>query len=99
MDGNKVLTWCKDHKALVKAFIVMWVPLLCCMMTCALEGRTIGEVYLPASEWNDELFYFKQVEGILYNGFPQGYFGFNEINYCLMYVIIFISSIFYSYTF
>lgn len=78
MDGNKVLTWCKDHKALVKAFIMMWVPLLCCMMTCALEGRTIGEVYLPASEWNDELFYFKQVEGILYNGFPQGYFGFNE---------------------
>lgn len=78
MNGNRVLNWCKEHKGLVKAFIMMWVPLLCCMMTCALEGRSIGDVYLPASEWNDELFYFKQVEGILSNGYPQGYFGFNE---------------------
>lgn len=78
MNGNKVLNWCKEHKVLIKAFIMMWVPLLCCMMTCALEGRSIRDVYLPASEWNDELFYFKQVEGILSNGFPQGYFGFNE---------------------
>ena len=78
MNRNKVLTWCKEHKVLIKAFIMMWVPLLCCMMACALEGRSISQVYLPASEWNDELFYFKQVEGILNNGFPQGYFGFNE---------------------
>lgn len=78
MNGSKILTWCKEHKTLIKAFIMMWVPLLCCLMTCALEGKSIADVYLPSSEWNDELFYYKQVEGILSNGFPQGYFGFNE---------------------
>ena len=78
MKGSKALQWCREHENLVKAFIMMWFPLLCGMMTCALEGRSISEVYLPASEWNDELFYYKQVEGILNYGFPQGYFGFNE---------------------
>lgn len=54
------------------------LPLLCCVITCAAQGRTIGEVYLPDGEWNDELFYFKQVEGMVKYGYPYGYFGFNE---------------------
>lgn len=54
------------------------LPLLCCVVYCASQGRSIAEVYLPAGEWNDELFYFKQVEGIIHDGYPQGYFGFNE---------------------
>lgn len=54
------------------------LPILCCLVYCAIQGRSIGEVYLPGSEWNDELFYFKQVEGIVNYGYPQGYFGFNE---------------------
>ena len=54
------------------------LPLLCALAACALEGRSLLEVYLPASEWNDELFYYKQVEGILAHGYPYGYFGFNE---------------------
>ena len=35
-------------------------------------------VSLLTSEWNDELFYFKQVEAIIGYGFPVGYYGFNE---------------------
>lgn len=54
------------------------LPLVCCLIRTAAEGRSIGQVYLPSSEWNDELFYFKQVEGIVNYGFPMGYFGFNE---------------------
>ncbi len=54
------------------------LPLLCCLIYCGMQGRHIGEVYLPACEWNDELFYFKQVEGIIHYGYPRGYFGFNE---------------------
>ena len=54
------------------------LPLLCCLVYCAFQGRGIGQVYLPNSEWNDELFYFKQVESIVNFGYPQGYFGFNE---------------------
>lgn len=54
------------------------LPWICCIFYCLLRGKTIGQVYLPNSEWNDELFYFKQVEGIVKYGYPQGYFGFNE---------------------
>lgn len=67
-----------EHKNPVWALLMALLPLLCCMATCALEGQSIGKVYLPGSEWNDELFYFKQVEGIVNYGYPQGYFGFNE---------------------
>ena len=35
-------------------------------------------VSLITSQWNDELFYFKQVEAIIKYGFPRGYYGFNE---------------------
>lgn len=54
------------------------LPLLCCVTACAAEGYRISDVYLPAGEWNDELFYFKQVEGMIKYGYPYGYFGFNE---------------------
>ena len=29
-------------------------------------------------DWNDEVFYYKQIEGIRDYGLPQGYFGYNE---------------------
>lgn len=72
--------WSEDKRylTLIKAGMMALLPVLCCLITCAVQGKTIGEVYLPSSEWNDELFYFKQVEGIVNYGFPQGYFGFNE---------------------
>ncbi|MCD7805813.1 MAG: hypothetical protein LUH19_00550 [Lachnospiraceae bacterium] len=54
------------------------VPVLCCVMVCALQGHKITDIYLPASDWNDELFYYKQVEGMIKYGYPYGYFGFNE---------------------
>ena len=62
----------------LKAVLMGLLPLLCCLAAAAAQGHGIGEVYLPASEWNDELFYFKQVEGMAAHGFPYGYFGFNE---------------------
>ncbi len=54
------------------------LPLLAVLLACALQGGSLLGVYLPASQWNDELFYFKQVEGMIANGFPYGFFGFNE---------------------
>lgn len=61
-----------------KALIMALLPLVCCLVYCALQGQSLMDVYLPASEWNDELFYYKQVEAILENGYPYGYYGFNE---------------------
>lgn len=63
---------------MLKAALMAALPLLCCVVSCAMQGRSIGEVYLPGSEWNDELFYFKQVESMVEFGYPKGYFGFNE---------------------
>ena len=63
---------------LLKAGALGLLPLLCCVVACAMQGKSIFDIYLPASEWNDELFYFKQVEAMLSNGYPRGYFGFNE---------------------
>ena len=78
---DKILNWLRQDRryiTLIKSGLLAVLPVLCCMVYCAAQGKTIGQVYLPGSEWNDELFYFKQVEGIVNYGFPQGYFGFNE---------------------
>ena len=66
------------YATLVKSLLLGLLPIVCCIIYCALQGHWIGEVYLPSSRWNDELFYYKQVEGILRYGYPLGYFGFNE---------------------
>lgn len=72
--------WKQDERylTLCRAALLALLPLLCCVVSCAMQGRSIGEIYLPSSEWNDELFYYKQVESIVEYGYPQGYFGFNE---------------------
>ncbi len=78
---EKFLDWWKQDKrymVLCKALLLALLPVLCCLVTSAAQGRGIGEVYLPGSEWNDELFYYKQVESIVEFGYPQGYYGFNE---------------------
>ena len=69
----------KKNKILcLQAILMGFLPLLCATVFCAMQGGSIGQVYLPNSEWNDELFYFKQVESMLEYGYPQGYYGFNE---------------------
>lgn len=78
---ERFLNWWKQDKRYLlfcKALLLALLPVLCCLVKTAAEGRGIGEVYLPASEWNDELFYYKQVESIVRFGYPQGYYGFNE---------------------
>lgn len=78
---DRFVNWWKHERryiTLIKSVLLALLPVLCCVVYCASQGRTIGQVYLPDSEWNDELFYYKQVEGIVHFGYPQGYFGFNE---------------------
>lgn len=70
--------WKQNKILYLKAVIMGLLPLLCCAIICSLHGYGIKDIYLPASDWNDELFYYKQVESILSFGYPQGYFGFNE---------------------
>ena len=62
----------------ISALVLALLPVACVLFRCAMDGRTLFDVYLPASPWNDELFYYKLTEGVLDYGVPQGYFGFNE---------------------
>lgn len=84
---EKIMRWWKEegkyspekrYVTLVKSLLLAMLPLLCCLVYCGMRGRVLGEVYLPSSPWNDELFYYKQVDEILHFGYPQGYFGYNE---------------------
>lgn len=63
---------------LTQAVLLALLPLLCCFVRCALDGEAISSVWLPGGLWNNELVFYKQVEGIVHYGYPQGYFGFNE---------------------
>lgn len=60
------------------AFFFAFLPLLACLLYTAVRGRSPFAVYLPAGGWNDELFYYKQIEDMILYGRPQGYFGYNE---------------------
>lgn len=78
---KRFIEWWKQDKRymdLIKALLMALLPVMCCVVSSAAEGGSIGQVYLPSSEWNDELFYYKQVESIVEFGYPQGYYGFNE---------------------
>ena len=78
---EKIANWWKQEnriRTMIQALLLGLLPVVCCLVYCAAQGKSIGEVYLPGSEWNDELFYYKQVEGIVHGGYPVGYFGFNE---------------------
>ncbi len=74
----KIKEHINKHIRIYKAALMALLPLVVCAITCAIEGYAIWDAYIPASEWNDELFYYKQVEGMVKYGYPYGYFGFNE---------------------
>lgn len=68
----------KKYPNFIKAVIMSFVPLAAGCLLCAFYGKGIWDLSLIVSEWNDELFYYKQVEAVLSHGIPQGYFGFDE---------------------
>lgn len=77
---NFIQWWKKDnrYRIFLRAIFLACLPLAACLVYCAVQGESIGQVYLPSSGRNDELLYYKQVEGILEYGCPRGFFGYNE---------------------
>ncbi len=68
----------KHRKLILQTLLFSLFPLICAFAYCLKDGRIPADVFLPASYWNDELMYFKQVGAIVSHGLPQGWFGFNE---------------------
>ena len=61
--------------------IVTMLPVFSAMLMCMTQRVSILDLYMPNAinfDWNDEVFYYKQIEGIRDYGLPQGYFGYNE---------------------
>lgn len=53
-------------------------PLVCCYILCWMNGIGISEISLLGNAGNDEVIYYKMIEGIAHYGMPVGYFGYNE---------------------
>lgn len=70
----------RKHRTLILQTLLFGLfPLICALAYCLKDGRTPADVFLPASYWNDELMYFKQVEAVVSHKMPPlGWFGFNE---------------------
>lgn len=68
----------KKRSVAAAAFFLALIPVVCALLYPLEEGQSFAQIYLPASPWNDELFYYKLTENVLAYGYPQGYFGFNE---------------------
>lgn len=61
-----------------KLVLAACIPVLGALLLLIVQGVSFGELTVVNSRWNDELFYYKQIEGMVKYGIPQGYFGFNE---------------------
>ncbi|MCR4617986.1 MAG: hypothetical protein K5669_07355 [Lachnospiraceae bacterium] len=48
------------------------------MATLLYNNASFADIWPISSTWNDEAFYYKQTQGIVDYGIPQGYFGYNE---------------------
>lgn len=54
------------------------IPLVSCILYCAVKGESMGSIYLPNTTCSDDVYYYKMVEGVVKFGAPMGYFGYNE---------------------
>ena len=62
----------------LKVIILTIFPLFCVIGICIYHGKSFSDLYIPCSEWNDEMVYYKLTESVIDYGIPQGFFGFNE---------------------
>ncbi len=79
MKENRWKTWWRRERGTcLRAAVLACLPVIACLVCCAARGQGIGQVYLPSSERNDELIYYKQVEAILKCVYPFGDYACNE---------------------
>lgn len=72
----------QSRKISYDKIIFLFVPLILCGLYLLKDLKGIWDIYLPAGlngSWNDEVSYYKQIEGMVQYGIPQGYFGYNGL--------------------
>lgn len=68
----------EKRKFVIFGIILALMPFFMVFARLLFEGQSFKNVWLGASSWNDELFYFKQVECMVKDTVPNGFFGYNE---------------------
>lgn len=67
-----------NNHIIIKTLVALLFPLILCILFCTIKGYSLFDIYIPSSDKNDCLLYYKMVEGIVEYGMPRGYFGYNE---------------------
>ncbi len=66
-----------DKKRIV-VLIALITPILSMILMMLVQGLWFNSISISCSMWNDELIYYKQIEGMLDYGSPIGYYGYSE---------------------
>ena len=45
-------------KTILPHVVMVIIPIVSALVVCLLQGIWIGDIYLPASKWNDELYIY-----------------------------------------
>ncbi len=67
-----------DKKTVMLSVVLAVLPLMYAVLGTAVAGKTVFDVWIPFSGWNDEAFYFRQIQDIVAFGSPRGFWGYNE---------------------
>lgn len=76
--SNRIINKTIPIREIIKYATVLLFPLILCALYCLVRGTSLTELYVPDSYNSDSFFYYKMVQGVLENGLPKGYFGYNE---------------------
>lgn len=68
-----------DYKYILSVLGFAFTPLLSCLLLCLRVCHTfnLNSIFIANSSWNDEIFYYKMIEGMAKYNMPLGYFGYN----------------------
>ena len=65
---------------IAKYVLFALMPLLAGVIYCLNFHKSITDIFIPYGSWNDELNYYKQIEGMIHFGIPRGYFAYNDVS-------------------
>ncbi|MCM1262405.1 MAG: hypothetical protein NC313_06755 [Butyrivibrio sp.] len=68
-----------DYKFILSVLGFSLTPILSCLLLCLRTCHTLDltNIFIANSTWNDEIFYYKMIEGMAKYNMPLGYFGYN----------------------
>ena len=63
---------------LINVILALLIPIIGALLLLQKYNVGFQDISIFTTPWNDELSYYKQIQGIMSYGMPKGYFGYNE---------------------